>query len=187
MDLDWRDLDGFWMDYDRVIYENLVKRIPSRSMMVEVGSFRGKSICSIADIIKEKQLQVFSVDIFDKIDSPGYVELGVEQKRKGMAEDCRKNLEAFGLLDSVKMVIASSLSCAKFMEEAAIKPHLVFIDADHSYEAVKMDIAAWFPLLEYGGILCGHDYGAQWPGVVKAVDERFPERMVQEYIWSVVK
>ena len=42
----------------------------------------------------------------------------------------------------------------------------VFIDADHSYEAVKKDILAW---KDRTGFLCGHDYGH--PGVRQACDE----------------
>src|SRR5512139_6522 len=45
----------------------------------------------------------------------------------------------------------------------------VFIDADHSLEAVERDIAAWRPKIKDGGLLCGHDYGTDW-GVAVAVD-----------------
>jgi hypothetical protein len=52
----------------------------------------------------------------------------------------------------------------------------VFIDADHSYEAVSRDIDAWKPKVKRGGILAGHDY-IPWTnptfGVIKAVNERF--------------
>lgn len=34
----------------------------------------------------------------------------------------------------------------------------VYIDADHSYEAVRADIAAWYPKIRQGGIIAGHDY-----------------------------
>lgn len=34
----------------------------------------------------------------------------------------------------------------------------VYIDADHSYEAVKSDIEAWWKHLKPGGILAGHDW-----------------------------
>ena len=35
-----------------------------------------------------------------------------------------------------------------------------FIDADHTLEAVRADIAAWAPKVRSGGILCGHDHGS---------------------------
>lgn len=54
----------------------------------------------------------------------------------------------------------------------------VFIDAEHTYEAVTEDIAAWLPTLRPGGLLSGHDYSVPgersvrgWPGVVRAVNE----------------
>jgi hypothetical protein len=51
-------------------------------------------------------------------------------------------------------------------------PQFVYIDAEHDYESVKADIAAWWPFLMSGGILAGHDYDkAVLPGVVQAVDE----------------
>lgn len=34
----------------------------------------------------------------------------------------------------------------------------VYIDGDHSYEAVSEDLRAWWPLVRSGGILAGHDW-----------------------------
>lgn len=50
----------------------------------------------------------------------------------------------------------------------------VFIDADHTYSAVKADIQAWAPKIKGGGLLCGHDYGTSPgspEGVKRAVDD----------------
>lgn len=56
---------------------------------------------------------------------------------------------------------------------------MTFIDADHEYESVKQDIAAWLPLTRK--LICGHDYwpgpDAGFPGVAQAVDELFGERV----------
>lgn len=53
----------------------------------------------------------------------------------------------------------------------------VFIDADHSYEAVLEDIRCWHPKVRAGGWLGGHDYHARkFPGVVKAVNQVFEGR-----------
>jgi predicted O-methyltransferase YrrM len=50
---------------------------------------------------------------------------------------------------------------------------LVFIDADHAYDAVMSDLCTWVPRVKRGGVVAGHDYDAFWPGVVRAVDEVF--------------
>lgn len=34
----------------------------------------------------------------------------------------------------------------------------VYIDANHTAEAVRADLAAWWRVLQFGGILAGHDY-----------------------------
>ena len=48
----------------------------------------------------------------------------------------------------------------------------VFIDGEHSYEAAKADIEAWWHKVRSGGLLMGHDYDRQrFPGVCRAVDE----------------
>jgi predicted O-methyltransferase YrrM len=35
---------------------------------------------------------------------------------------------------------------------------VVFVDGGHTYEAVRDDLAAWWPKVRPGGILCGDDY-----------------------------
>ena len=55
---------------------------------------------------------------------------------------------------------------------------LVFIDADHHYDAVLSDIKAWWPLVRKNGFLTGHDYGSRRIGVKQAVDEYFGEEKI---------
>jgi predicted O-methyltransferase YrrM len=47
----------------------------------------------------------------------------------------------------------------------------VFIDADHSYEAVTQDLNFWWNKLKKGGWMLGDDYNNNFPGTVKAVNE----------------
>lgn len=51
-------------------------------------------------------------------------------------------------------------------------PCMVFLDADHSYEAVRDEIA-WAKKMKIP-LICGHDYGNPSFGVTRAVDEAFP-------------
>lgn len=68
---------------------------------------------------------------------------------------------------------------------------LVFIDGDHSYEAVTADIQAWLPILRDTGILAGHDYDAkEFPTVRQAVHDAFPDdiiRILPGFVWFIEK
>lgn len=64
----------------------------------------------------------------------------------------------------------SSLDASIALEKCQFD--LVFIDAEHSCEAVQEDIRAWYPLVKPHGWIGGHDYGlSKFPGVRKAVDD----------------
>ena len=68
---------------------------------------------------------------------------------------------------------------------------LLYIDGDHSYEGVKADILGWSPHVRPGGFILGHDYethpGCMFPGVARAVDEIYPDRLLRSgtRFWSV--
>ena len=47
----------------------------------------------------------------------------------------------------------------------------IYIDGAHDYDSVKQDIELALPLLKPRGILAGHDYQPEHPGVVAAVKE----------------
>jgi predicted O-methyltransferase YrrM len=56
-----------------------------------------------------------------------------------------------------------------------VKFDMIFIDADHSYEALREQIRTFSQMLTPYGILCGHDYGHKgYPGVEQAVKESLP-------------
>jgi len=62
-------------------------------------------------------------------------------------------------------------------------PNMVFLDADHSYEAVRDEIA-WAKKIGVP-LISGHDYGNSRFGVTKAVDEAFPDGVqVKGMVWS---
>lgn len=59
---------------------------------------------------------------------------------------------------------------------------IIFIDGDHSYEAVKKDIILYTPKLKDGGLLTGHDI--DYPGVNQAVTELIENYDVApNYVW----
>lgn len=54
-----------------------------------------------------------------------------------------------------------------------VAPSMVFLDADHSYAAVRDEIA-WSKKVN-SRVISGHDYGNCLFGVTRAVDEAFPD------------
>lgn len=55
---------------------------------------------------------------------------------------------------------------------------VLFIDGDHSYEGCLADIKNWLPFMSKSGVILFHDYDETSPGVIKAVDEMFGDKVV---------
>lgn len=53
---------------------------------------------------------------------------------------------------------------------------MVYLDADHNYEGAKRDIEAWYPKVEVGGVIAGHDYLNEDYGVNRAIKEFVNDR-----------
>jgi hypothetical protein len=62
-------------------------------------------------------------------------------------------------------------------------PALVFLDAIHTYEQTKLDIE-WC-LAVKAGIVCGHDYSEEFPGVVQAVREFGGPGQLVRTLWTL--
>lgn len=61
---------------------------------------------------------------------------------------------------------------------------MIFIDGDHTYEAVKRDIYWATRIVRSGGIICGHDYdSSDFPGVTTAVHEALGNVNVLGNVW----
>lgn len=83
---------------------------------------------------------------------------------------------------SAEFVRKKSSDASEFFEDKSLD--FVFIDAIHLYENVKEDIELWLPKVRNGGILAGDDFNSKFPGVKRAVSERFPETLsVSSGIW----
>lgn len=89
-------------------------------------------------------------------------------------------------LRSGQVEIAAQGSEDFFTNYVGPPPSLVFIDGDHSYETVSQDIAG---AKRMGAkVIGGHDYVAEIPGVLRAVEEHFPgatHRAGTAWMWGL--
>lgn len=89
----------------------------------------------------------------------------------GSYASCKHAFLKYG--DRARMVKAYSPGIAGVFEDGSLD--FVYIDALHDYESVLADIKAWWPKVRVGGILAGHDFSHDWPGVMRAVKEVFDD------------
>jgi hypothetical protein len=114
--------------------------------------------------------------LFGQFLAAGLDMIGVDLGRR---KERREAVEALG----GHVMWMSTAKAASHVEDGWAD--FIFIDAAHSYEAVKADIASWKAKVRPGGWFGGHDYHAAFPGVIRAVDEAFPDRLYYQHaIWS---
>jgi predicted O-methyltransferase YrrM len=99
-------------------------------------------------------------------------------KWAALEPEVRSMLSEFG--DRSRIFIGTSAAAAGFFSKAEAGFDLVYIDANHRFQAIKQDLHLWWPLIRPGGMLAGHDYiAAGGCGVIEAVDEFAAERNLE--------
>lgn len=157
-----------WFDYAD-LFQFLVNQIPDNGVFVEGGAWLGKSSSYLCDLAKDR-INVYIVDTW-----MGSKE-ELETAHKLATETDIYNIFMENMGDRKFIPIRkSSIEASKDFEEESCD--VVFIDMDHSYEAVKQDLIHWFPKVKKGGYIAGHD--VDWQGVSKAINEFFPANKIQ--------
>lgn len=165
----WRkEIEGWSWDI-LPFYEALIPALPPFARFVEIGVFCGRSSLFLAErlwTLERADVDVWGVDPF-----PGYV-------WDKFCEHLNRTDPAVRRLPHPLRM--TSLEGAKFFADGSLD--VVFIDGDHSEDAVRADIQAWRPKLKRGGLLCGHDYDA--PHSVKvAVDDLVGAVTIEDSVW----
>jgi predicted O-methyltransferase YrrM len=125
---------------------------------LEIGSYLGASTAFLGFAALQKGGYVHAVDPWTNN------AMGSEGERDTLAE-FRRNTASFAHY----IVPHQGFSADVHAREPAIPCDLLFIDGDHSYEAVVADLRMWLPSLRPGGALAMHDIDA--PPVKKAFDD----------------
>jgi cephalosporin hydroxylase len=167
---------GFF-DYND-LYNRVVDEAPPGSWLVEVGVYHGLSLRHLAHAAKaaDKNLTVVGIDWGRG--SPEVMPLSAvhsasvvnEMPCGNLASPMLATLITAGVADDCEIILAPSVKGAKYIPDGSCA--MVFLDADHSYNAVIADIRAYLPKIMPGGIICGHDY-FYFPSVRNAVNEVF--------------
>lgn len=146
------------------------------SSVAEIGSAYGGSSALFLSCIDEA-VTLYSIDPFIQ-DSMGQLH--------ATKEKCQKNVEKVltTLQKETKLkqwVLYNDFSY-NIVKKWKVPLDMIFIDGDHTYEAVRQDFEDWYPFVKKGGYILFHDsrkeegtpkdtHNKGWPGPTKLAKE----------------
>lgn len=147
--------------------------------IIEVGCYQGRSTRAMADN---------TTGIIYAVDPWNTAVYDNENRVIYYSDDTTRHFFIANLYDKIKdrTVIMFPNYFDTFLAPISaldIDIGMIFIDADHRYDSVVEDIK--HAITFSPRIIAGHDYSQQWPGVMKAVDELFPDAQKEESIWWI--
>lgn len=156
--------DGFFSFPN--VYRAFAKAIPANGQMVEVGSWKGQSaVCMAVELenLGKSGVKFYCVDTWTVEPTEDYHQKDVYAQTGNLYQLFLANISPVRHI--ITPIRENSVVASKLFADQSSE--IIFIDACHEYEFVKEDIAAWLPKVKSGGILAGHDYTDNWPGVKK--------------------
>lgn len=172
----------------------LIEQASTRRRVIEIGSWKGRSMKALALSVLEI---AYAVDHWMEGSPPDEPRRMVDHDYREVVARGSGTIKAEFLSNLSQEIadgkcvptgLSSAQSIPKLKELlAGRKVDMIFIDGDHEYAEVKRDIELYRPLLEEGGLLCGHDY--PWPGVWKAAKDLVPKHrfLHDTTIWYATK
>jgi predicted O-methyltransferase YrrM len=164
MTITWKDVPG-WFSWP-AIYDDAIARAPqSGALFVDVGVFCGRSVIYLAQKAMEAGKDIRIDAVYDY------------SRSFGLTPDAtRAFFEVCGVTD--KITLRTGRPAAQATAYADDSIDMLYLDCDHSYEAMVAVISAFLPKVKSGGVIAGDDYTDKWPGVIRAVTELLPNAQV---------
>jgi hypothetical protein len=169
----WKSVDGYF-DWEP-LYDQVANRLPPGGAFVEIGCWRGKSLCYLLARLQslDKSVSVHGVDHFrGSLEETKLAEIAAVED---IESQCRANLAAVGY--PFTLIAKPSLAAAAGFPDGFFD--CVFIDGSHDFASVVADLRAWTPKVRPGGLLAGHDLN-QVP-VLDALDQELGLDRVSPY------
>jgi len=166
--------------YDMASLEALVEQ-KRPHCAVEIGSWKGLS----SSIIARYSDLLYCVDTWQGAMNEEH--MVAEASLRSVLEIFRSNMKNLNLTEKVKPMVMTSAQAQKIFIPGIID--FIYIDGDHSYEAVMEDFN-WFEKLMPGAIMAGHDNDSAHPGVQRALKESFGDSfkaMDKSSVWFIQK
>jgi MMP 1-O-methyltransferase len=131
--------------------------------IVELGSWKGRSTAWFANGVRDRGAgRVYAVDTWKGTQNEQiHGEMLAGYAEDQLYREFAANLESRGLLQFVEPIRSDTLAAARNWDPAK-KIGVLFIDADHSYQAARQDFEFWSPYVEVGGFVVFDDVPGWW-------------------------
>lgn len=146
---------------------NSLIKIKNLEVGAEIGVKEGRFISFL--LKNNPNLVMYSVD--PRVKQLGGNETYFDWDFKKINKEYKNNI--IGVENRIIEYRHFSVCAARLIADQSLD--FVFIDAQHNYDSVKNDLEYWTRKVKKGGLVSGHDYEPNFPGVVQAVQERFTE------------
>lgn len=167
-----KDIEGYLVPGQEKAFFTIAKNLPKKAIVVEIGSFKGKSTACIS-LASPNDTKIYSIDTFEG-NNEDFSE-GVQFFGGNFLSEFNKNIAKVNGLKKVKPVIGYSSIIAKKWNR---KIDFLFIDGSHIYKDVLADFKNFYPWLKPGGIIAFHDVDKKFPGVFKVWQEEVSDNLL---------
>jgi len=164
------ELDGLISrDVGELLYA-FAALVPADQAIVELGSYRGKSTCYLATgAALDNHAPVYAVDAWSEEVSAWRAAV-LSTLPSPVFEDFTAQLDKAGVSDGVRVIRSLTTLAAELYDGPPVG--LLYIDGDHSRQAVHADFRAWRCHLAPNAVIIFDDFGVtKNPGVSLAVGD----------------
>ena len=136
---------------------------------VEIGVRKGRNASMILRQCPSLK-RYYAVEPWKQVGAYDYISNEMHNEDKATFQRYCQNF-----MKKITVLEMKSEEAAPLVEDDSVD--MVFIDGDHRYEAVVLDIKLWLPKVRNGGVMSGHDIDnlPRFPGVRPAVEEAFDD------------
>ena len=148
-------------------------------LAIEVGSWKGLSTMLIARYSNT----LYCVDTWMGADNTQGMR--AEAQQKDVFSFFRHNMNIMGVWSKIKPMVMSSIDAARIIRDESAD--WIFIDADHGHTGFSQDLAAWWPIVKPGGILCGHDLDIKFSACAQDMQEKIRTQKEIDFIPDAIE
>jgi predicted O-methyltransferase YrrM len=161
---------GLLVEAEAIVLYRLASSLPDGARILEIGSFLGGSTTAIGHGILSRGCELYCLDCWHDYRTQGFIDSGLVPKNASDFEIMSRFLSTTSFLgDQIRILKGRSNQFASLLPDQFFD--VVFVDGAHDYESVIFDMALALRVIKPSGLICGHDYHMDGPGVVQAVDE----------------